>query len=168
MTVDAGGPAPAGPRAHAGVFPAVLFDPHADKWTRPFWEAALDGRLVAPQCTSCGTFRLPPKPVCFACRGREIKWVDLPGTGTVYSYTVVRHPLAPELAEIVPYVVAVVELDGTQGAGARMTVNLVDCDASAVAVGDPVEIAWERVSETMAIPRFRPRTTPAASPQDGM
>ena len=27
---------------------------------------------------------------------------ELPGTGTVYTYTVVRHPLHPDLAEVFP------------------------------------------------------------------
>src|SRR4051794_39104226 len=98
-----------------GVFPAVLFDPNADSWTQPFWDAALSGTLVAPRCANCETFRLPPKPVCFACRHRDVEWIQLPGTGRVYTFTVVRHPHAPELQEVVPYVVAVVELDGTQG-----------------------------------------------------
>src|SRR5512145_911655 len=31
---------------------------------------ALEGRLVAPRCTGCGTFLLPPQPVCFE-RGRS-------------------------------------------------------------------------------------------------
>jgi len=48
---------------------------------------------------------------------------------------------------------AVVELDGTQGAGARMVVNVIDCDPEAVAIGDAVRIVFEPVSETFAAPR---------------
>ena len=140
-----------------GVFPAVLTETHADDTTRPFWDAALEGRLVAPRCTRCGTFRLPPSPFCFACRHRDVEWVELPGTATLYSYTVVRHPLHPDLRDACPYVSAVVELDGTQGAGARMIVNVVDCDPDDLEIGDPLEVAFERVSDAMAPPPFRPR-----------
>jgi uncharacterized OB-fold protein len=139
-----------------GVYPATLDDPHADETTQPFWDAALDGRLVVPRCTSCGTFVLPPQPYCFHCRSHSFEWTELPGTGTVYTYTVVRHPLHPRLSEVVPYVAAVIELDGTQGAGARMTGNVTDCDPDAVTVGDRVEIWFDRVSDTYALPRFRP------------
>ena len=72
------------------------------------------------------------------------------------SSPVVRHPLHPHLSEVVPYVAAVIELDGTQGAGARMTGNVTDCDPDAVTVGDRVEIWFDRVSDTYALPRFRP------------
>ena len=78
-----------------GTFPSMLRDPFADAWTQPFWDAAADGRLVAPKCTTCGTFVLPPQPFCFTCQNQAFEWVDLPGTGTIYTYTVVRHPLAP-------------------------------------------------------------------------
>ena len=30
--------------------------------TEPFWEAAKQRRLVAPQCADCGSFRMPPTP----------------------------------------------------------------------------------------------------------
>ncbi|MHB8468089.1 MAG: Zn-ribbon domain-containing OB-fold protein, partial [Acidimicrobiales bacterium] len=140
-----------------GVYPTPMRDPYADDRTQPFWTAALEGRLRAPQCTQCGTVVLPPQPFCFRCQGQEFTWIDLPGTGTIYTFTVVRHPLHPRLAEVVPYVSGVVELDGTQGAGARLIVNITDCDPDTVRVGDPVEIWFEKVSDTYAVPRARPK-----------
>ena len=65
-----------------------------------------------------------------------------------------RHPLHPRLADVVPYVAAVIELDGTQGAGARMLANVTDCDPDAVRIGDKVRIWFDRVSDTLALPRF--------------
>jgi uncharacterized protein len=56
----------------------------------------------------------------------------------------------------VPYAAGIVELDGTQGAGARMIVNIIDCDVDMLAIGDRVEIVWEHVSDDMSVPRFRP------------
>jgi uncharacterized OB-fold protein len=139
-----------------GVFPSILKQTHADVRTEPFWQAAREDRLVAPKCTNCGTFRMPPSPRCFNCRDQEVEWVDLPGTGTIYSFTVVHHALHPDMAITTPYVSGVVELDGTQGAGARMLVNIIDCDPQTVAIGDQVEIVWEHVNEDMTTPRFRP------------
>ena len=138
-----------------GVYPSVLTDPFADDSTQPFWDAALEGRLVAPRCTACGTVVLPPQPRCFNCRGTSFAYEEFPGTGTIYSYTVVRHPLTPQLNEVVPYVSAVIELDGTQGAGARMIANVIDVDPETVRVGDRVVVAFDRVSDTLAVPRFR-------------
>ena len=140
----------------SGVFPTILKQPSTDDASRPFWEASVEERLVAPRCTNCGTFRLPPPPICFVCQHREVEWVELPGTGTVYSFTVVRHPLSKMLNESVPYAAGIIELDGTQGAGARMIANIVECDVDALKIGDRVEIAWERVSDEMSAFRFRP------------
>jgi uncharacterized OB-fold protein len=139
-----------------GVFPALLRDSYADESTKPFWDAALEDRLVSSRCTNCGTFVLPPTPYCFVCQHHEFEWVELPGTGTIYSFTVVRHALAPQLAIAVPYVSGVIELDGTQGAGTRMICNIVDCDPETVRIGDPVRVVFEKVSDTYAMPRFTP------------
>jgi uncharacterized OB-fold protein len=139
-----------------GVFPVALPHPFADDTTQPFWDAAREGRLVASKCATCGTFLLPPQPRCFNCQGQTFDWVELPGTGTIYTFTVVRHPLAPGLDEVVPYISGIVELDGTQGAGARMITNIVDCDPEAVAVGDKVRVVFDKVSDTFAVPRFAP------------
>ncbi len=138
-----------------GTFPAMMKDPFADELTQPFWDAATEGRLTAPQCTRCGTFVLPPQPFCFECQSQAFEWVDLPGTGTVYTYTVVRHPLAPQLAEVVPYVSGVIELDGTQGAGARLLLNITDADPDTVKIGDKVRIWFDKVSDTFPLPRAR-------------
>jgi uncharacterized OB-fold protein len=139
-----------------GVYPVSLTDPYADATTQPVWDAALDGRLVAQRCTHCGTFQIPPQPRCFSCRHDQFAYEELPGTGHVFSFTVARHPLGPALTEVVPYVIAVVELDGTQGAGARVIVNLMTGDPDGVAIGDRVQIVFDQVSSTYAAPRAIP------------
>jgi uncharacterized OB-fold protein len=139
-----------------GVFPSPIQDPFADESTQPFWSAALKGKLSCARCTSCGTAQLQRPPYCYVCQQRDFEWQDLPGTGAIYTHTVVRHPLRPQLQETVPYVGAIIELDGTQGAGARIMANVIDCDPEAVRIGDRVQVVFEPVSETLAVPRFRP------------
>jgi hypothetical protein len=143
-------------KARRGVFPTILDQTYAVPMTQPFWDAARQDRLVAPRCTQCGTFRLPPAPFCWICQAQEVEWVELPGTGTVYTYTVVRHPLHPDLAGVVPYVSGLIELDGTQGAGARMLANIIDCDPERIGIGTRVRIIFDHVNEEMSTPRFRP------------
>jgi uncharacterized OB-fold protein len=138
-----------------GVYPPGLRESFADDRTRPFWEAAVEGRVSAPRCDSCGTFVLPPKPYCFECLGQAFTWVDLPGTGTIYTFTVIRHPLHPGLKDVVPYVSGIVDLDGTQGAGARLMGNITDCDPEAVRIGDKVRVAFEPLADDYAMLRFQ-------------
>lgn len=142
--------------ARQGVYPPPLKDPYADETSQPFWDAALRGKLAAARCDHCGTMQLQQPGHCFVCQHREFTWTDLPGTGTIYTFTVVRHPLRPQLQEAVPYVSAIIELDGTQGAGARIQANVIDCDPDLVRIGDKVKVEFEKVSDTFAVPRFRP------------
>jgi uncharacterized protein len=137
-----------------GVLKPALTESFADELTEPFWLAAVDGRVTGQRCDSCGTILLPPKPYCFVCQGESFTWVDLPGTGTIYTFTIVRHPLHPGLKDTVPYVSGIIDLDGTQGAGARLMGNIVGCAPEDVKIGDKVEVAFEPVSDTYAMMRF--------------
>ncbi len=139
-----------------GVFPAMFPYTMSEPLSEPYWAGARQERLVVQQCTQCGTFRMPPAPLCFRCRSKETAWVELPGTGTVYASTIVRHPLGRALAEVVPYVSAIIELDGTQGEGARMLANVIDCDPEEIHIGTQVEIVFDHVNEEMTVARFRP------------
>ena len=147
-----------------GVYPPIIDDPYADDVTQPFWDATQQGKLSCSKCRKCGTMLLPPQPRCYECQNDSFDWVELPGTGTVYSFTVVRHPLRPDLAEAVPYVSAVVELDGTQGAGARLLTNIVEVDVEKVRIGDKVKVRFDKISNALTVPRAVPaKPSPALS-----
>ena len=134
--------------------PPSIDDPYADAWTQPFWDAAASHQLTAPRCTNCGTFRLPPTRFCARCRHQEIEFVELPGTGTVFSFIVVRHPLNPDMARYVPYMPAVVDADGAPGV--RFVSNVVDAEPSDVTIGLPVRVVWHQVSDTLTLPWWTP------------
>src|SRR5689334_10359780 len=125
-----------------GVVPSSMTDPYADDRTQPFWDAALKGRLVCSSCRVCSTKIMPPQPRCFVCQSKDFAWQELPGTGEIYTYTVVRHPLRPGLEAVTPYVTAVINLDGTQGPGARMQLNVINVDPETVRIGDKVRIIF--------------------------
>jgi uncharacterized OB-fold protein len=141
----------------APQIPAELSTLHVAPYTAPFWEAALEHRLVAQRCPKCGEFRMPPSPFCWACRAHDADWVELPGTGTVFTYNVTRKALLPLLADMIPYVVAVVDLDGAPGA--RLVSNLLDIDPDDVRIGMRVKVAWDDIHERTTIPRFVPLGT---------
>lgn len=132
--------------------PDSLFTLVTDQWTKPYWDAAAQGKLVAASCGNCAKFRMPPTPFCPDCRSQEIDWVDLPGTGTIYSYTVVERAILPELADCIPYVPAVVEPDGAPGI--RIITNIVDSAVDDIVSGARVGVLFDRV-EGGAIARFR-------------
>jgi hypothetical protein len=134
------------------ALPAEFAELAPDAWTEPFWLAAREHRLVVPRCTNCATFRFPPSPFCWNCTHQDVDLVEVAGTGTVYTYTVARHAVVPDLADYVPYVVAVVELDDAPGV--RMIVNIVESDPETVRIGDRVRIVWDDIDDEVTIPRF--------------
>jgi uncharacterized OB-fold protein len=136
-----------------GVPPADIIWLTPSVYTEPFWLATAEHRLVLPRCTSCGTYRFPPSPFCFACRAQDVEWVEHDGNGFVYSFTVIRHAVIPDVKDALPFVAAVVELPGT--GGCRMVGNVVGCDPADVQIGMRVAVDWYDVREGTTIPVFR-------------
>ncbi|MEY2524010.1 MAG: uncharacterized protein QOJ66_2575 [Ilumatobacteraceae bacterium] len=143
-----------------GAPPVSLVALNPDVWTQPFWDAAAQHRLVCARCAACGSFRMPPGPFCPTCRSQAIEWVELPGTGELFTYTVIHHPIIPELRESVPYVIGVVSLD--DAAPARLVANVVDVTIAELEIGMPLNVVWEPVREGVVIPRFGPAATSLA------
>ena len=136
-----------------GVPPADVIVLSPNPSTLPFWEATADHRLVVPRCTTCGKYRMPPSPFCWNCRAQDVEWVEQDGTGVVYSFTVIRHAVIPDVKDALPFVAAVVELPGTNGC--RLVANIVDCEPEIVHVGAPVELDWYDVRDGTTVPVFR-------------
>jgi uncharacterized OB-fold protein len=126
--------------------------PQVEPLTRPFWEAAGEGRLVIQRCTDCGAFRHLPHVTCAACQSAAHDWVESAGRGRVFTYTIVTHSVHPATAEAVPYNVVLVELDDC--GGVLVPGNVVDCAPKDVQVGMPVKVVFERVDDELSIPRF--------------
>jgi uncharacterized OB-fold protein len=137
----------------AGVLPADVIRLTPNEWTAPFWAAAAEHRLVVPKCTSCGAHRLPPAPFCWSCRAQDVEWDERPLVGTLYSYTVVRHAVIPDVKAALPLIAAVVELPDT--GGCRLIGNVVDSSVEDVRIGLDVTIGWYDVRAGESVPVFR-------------
>lgn len=142
------------PKPFRNMPPPMVTESNADTRTQPFWDATREQRLTAPKCTECGTFRMPPTTFCNNCLSRQLSWEPLPGTGTLYSFIIVRHPLSPALADFVPYVPAVIDADGAPGM--RFLSNVVDCDPDDVEIGMRLRVVWNRVSDELTMPLWAP------------
>jgi uncharacterized OB-fold protein len=98
-------------------------------------------RLEARKCTKCGTVHFPPRLVC-ACGSKEMEPYVLPSKGKVATYSVVR--VGPsDFMNLVPYVVAVVELED----GTKLTCQVADAAPEEVSVGVPVTLEFRRINE---------------------
>jgi len=119
----------------------------------PFWDGCRAGELRAQRCDACGRLRWPPSVLCPHCLAEGGRWIALSGRGTVWSFIVVHRPQHPAFFDVVPYNVAIVELDE----GIRLHANVVGCANEDLRVGLPVEVVFERVNDEVTLPRFRPR-----------
>jgi hypothetical protein len=83
----------------------------------------------------------PPTNYCPHCKDGSVMWVTLSeGTGgTVFSYIIVRHTTIPEFKDLVPYVLAIVSIEGTD---VRL-IGRVLCEIDVVSIGDRLEPCFE-------------------------
>ena len=95
--------------------------------------------------------RWPPGPMCPIARRPRRDWISVSGRGTLYSWVVAVHPVDPVLADQVPYVVGLVELEE----GVRVVGNVEGCPPHEVTVGMPVEVFFEEVGD-VRLPNFAP------------
>ena len=119
----------------------------------PFFEAARRGVLVVQKCDSCGRFRFPPCGLCRDCLSTAASWAPVSGRGEVFSFNVMHQVYHPGFAAEVPYAVAVVQLEE----GARMVSNVVSVKPHEIRCGMPVEVVFDKLSDEITLPRFRPR-----------
>jgi uncharacterized protein len=117
--------------------------PQASPDTQPFWDAAAKGQLVIKKCRACGESHYYPRPHCPFCGSDATDWQVTAGTGTIYSYSVMRR------AEV-PYAIAYVTLDE----GPTMMTNLVDCDFDRLKIGQRVKVAFTPTDGGPPVPTF--------------
>jgi uncharacterized protein len=119
-----------------------------------FWHGANRGVLRIQRCKTCGRHRYPPGNRCPSCWSDQYEWIEAAGTGTVYSFTVMRRAYHPGLVDVLPYVVGVVELDE----GVRLVTNIVGCLPEDVSVGMQVRVTFTELVPGTFIPTFTPST----------
>lgn len=117
--------------------------------TEFFWEGARHNKLLVQRCWDCQTLRHPPGPACPTCHSLDSEVTELSGRGTLYSYTVVHHPLPPGFVE--PAIVGVIELEK----GIRFVSNIVDVEPESLKIGEPLEVYFLEQEEGWTAPQFR-------------
>ena len=126
-----------------GSFPGPAPVPDAE--TRPFFEAAAEGRFLLKACRSCGEAHWYPRAICPFCHSAETEWRQSPGRGSIYSWTVMRRADPP-------YAIAFVTLEE----GPVIMTNIVDADLDVLSIGEAVEMVLTPAGEGIALPQFRP------------
>jgi uncharacterized OB-fold protein len=126
--------------------------PGPDHVTESFWSAAAHDQLLIQRCRECRRTQHYPRAMCRSCAG-VVEWESASGNGTVYTFSVVRQNRSAPFDTLVPYVVAMVDLDED----ARMMGNIVHCPPDAVHIGMAVTVCFEDLGDGLRLPQWRPR-----------
>lgn len=132
--------------------------PELTEHNRAFWTGGADGQLHVPFCESCTRWVLPPESDCPRCDA-TLTSRAVSGDGTVFTYTVNRHPFNPAVPP--PYVIAIIEL--TEQSDLRIAANIVECEPDSITVGMPVSVRFEEhpsADGAVFVPVFAPRDAP--------
>ncbi len=119
---------------------------------RDYWAGAKEGKLLIQKCGGCERLRNFPSMGCPHCGTMKWTWVQSAGRGKIYSWIVVHPPVLPAFADKVPYNVVLVELEE----GTRIVSNLEGCPNDQIKIGMPVEVFFEKLTEEITLPKFRP------------
>ena len=106
-----------------------------------------EGRLVGQRCPVCQKVYIPPRGACPTCGVPTADEVELPDTGIVTTFCVVKVPYPGQRVQP-PYVAASVLLDGADIAIQHL---ILGCEPGEVRMGMRVKAAWK--------PREQWRTT---------
>jgi uncharacterized OB-fold protein len=112
----------------------------ADQWSE--WHTR--GELRFQRCGACLTWIHLPRLLCPECGSEELTWEPSAGVGTIYSWTRTHRAFNPDFAAELPYVCALVDL----AEGVRVLTLLVDAPAGDLAIGAPVNVAFETLGDT--------------------
>ncbi len=121
--------------------------PRPDAYTQPYWDGAAAGELRYQRCAACGHVQLIPRSLCEQCHGSRLDWQVSQRTGTVLTFTTVYRAPLPAFKSMVPYVIAIVDMDE----GFRVMANALPQGREGLEIGVRVHIGFQDV-HGMALP----------------
>ena len=135
--------------------------PVRDEASGPFFDGALQGRLMLLRCAACNTHMspvaylgVPLRPRCVGCFSGDLHWAASGGRATLHSFAIMHQLYDEAFAAEIPYNIAVVETEE----GVRLTSQVVDCPNERLEIGMALDVTFERMSDEVAVPKFRPRS----------
>ncbi len=119
-----------------------------------YWEKCKAHELWLRYCKACDSIYFYPRDICPECFSRDTDWIQSSGKGTLHTFAIVHRGPVAAFRDRVPYITALVELEG----GVRMPTNLVEVepDPAAIKVGMAVEVVFDDLNDKISLPKFKP------------
>jgi uncharacterized protein len=119
----------------------------------PFWDGLRNHRIYVQYSPSAGKWVFYPRVLAPGTLADDLEWREISGRGTLYTFTVADRPTAPEWADSLPQLLAIVEWDE----GPRFSTELVDAEPDQISIGmrvAPVFCDYPEAGITLL--RYRP------------
>ena len=114
--------------------------------SKPFWDAAAEGKFLIKRCTDCGEAHWYPRALCPHCFSENTVWEESKGEGVIYSYSVMhRSPSGP-------YAIGYVTLNE----GPAVLTNFVDVAPDGLSIGQKVKVKFQPTENGPPVPVFSP------------
>lgn len=114
--------------------------------SKPFWDAAAEGKFLIKRCNDCGEAHWYPRALCPFCFSDKTVWEESPGEGVIYTYSVMhRSPSGP-------YGIGYVTLNE----GPAVLTNFVDVPADGLSIGQKVKVKFQPTENGPPVPVFVP------------
>lgn len=114
--------------------------------SKPFWDAAAEGRFLIKRCNGCGKAHWYPRALCPFCFSEDTVWEESPGEGVIYTYSVMhRSPTGP-------YAIGYVTLNE----GPAVLTNFVDVKPDGLSIGQKVKVKFQDTEGGPPVPVFAP------------
>lgn len=124
--------------------------PESSELSHTFWDALKhQGVLTYQRCRTCGHTWLPARHECPNCLVSDWQREPSRGEATLVSWVVFHHAYHPAFESLLPYTVAVVQLDE----GPRMISNIVQCDPTMLRIDKRLRLVIDDQGGS-AVPRF--------------
>jgi uncharacterized OB-fold protein/acyl dehydratase len=116
-------------------------------------------KILGIRCGKCGKVYVPPRSTCEVHPGEKCtEWVELPGTGEVAGWTVVRYS-EPYMPFKPPYILATIKLDGADSALVHAVRGIGPSEMKA-GLRVKAVFAKKPVDTIMGIDHFEPESQP--------
>ena len=114
--------------------------------SKPFWDAAAEGRFLIKRCNACKQAHWYPRAVCPFCFSEDTVWEESPGEGVIYTYSVMhRSPTGP-------YAIGYVTLNE----GPAVMTNFVGVAPDGLSIGQRVKVRFQETEGGPPVPVFAP------------
>ncbi len=125
--------------------------PRSSLDSAPYWEGCRQGELRYQRCSACGEVVFHPRALCPYCMADALAWKVSAGRARIYSFSVQQVPLRPDVDSRGPRALGIAEVDE----GFHMFAEFIADDLDALAIGDSLEVVFDRIDDTLVLPKFK-------------